>query len=78
MTSLKRSLQLLNFVVTQKESDEWYYTTYLKLKTRLTKQDRLKIISALKSNPQAYSGKGLVNYLITESNAQIHSVQWSY
>lgn len=72
-----RNLLLLNFVVTHKDNDDWYYTSFKGLKRVLKRQDLIKIIKTVKSNPRAYTDTGLT-HVITEDNAAIHSVQWSY
>lgn len=70
-------LNLLNFVVTFKDDDNWQYFSFKGLKRILKRQDMIRIIHTLKSNPRAFTDTGLT-YIITEDNPQVHSVQWSY
>jgi hypothetical protein len=72
-----RNLLLLNFVVTEKETDNWFYVDYSNLKKYCTRKELISIVKAVKSNPKAYSDTG-VNYIITENSPAIHSIQWSY
>ena len=77
MKRTHNNLNLLNFVITYKDPDVYEYCEFRYLKRILKRQDVIKIIQAVKSNPRAYSDTG-VNYVITEDNASIHSVQWRY
>ena len=72
-----RNLLLLNFVLTEKENDSFFYCEYSSLKKYLSRNEIKSIIKAVKSNPKAYSDTG-VNYIVTEGNSRISTVQWSY
>ena len=77
MNRTHNALNLLNFVVTEKDADTWSYYSFKGLKKVLTRSELVKVINTYKTNPRAYSDTGLT-YLITESNASVHSVQWSF
>jgi hypothetical protein len=77
MKRTHNNLLLLNFVVTFKDNDDYVYSSFKGLKRRLKRKDMIRIIQAVKSNPRAYRDTG-VNYIITEDNALVHSIQWSY
>ena len=71
------NLLLLNFCVTNKETDDYFYVEFKSLKKYLKRQDLISIVKAVRSNPKAYSDTG-INHVITEDNAAVHSVQWCY
>jgi hypothetical protein len=73
MKRTHNNLLLLNFVVTFKDNDDYVYSSFKGLKRRLKRKDMIRIIQAVKSNPRAYN-----DYIITEDNASIHSIQWGY
>jgi hypothetical protein len=77
MKRTHRSLLLLNFVVTNKETDDWSYYSFQGLKRVLKRKDMIRIIQTVKTNPRAFTDTGLT-YIITEDNPSVHSVQWSY
>lgn len=77
MKRTHQNLLLLNFCVTNKEADDFFYVEFKSLKKYLKRQDLIRIVKAVRSNPNAYSDTG-INYVVTEDNASVHSVQWSY
>ena len=77
MKRTHRNLLLLSFCITNKEADDFFYVEFKSLKKYLKRQDLISIVKAVRSNPKAYSDTG-INYIITEDNAAVHSVQWCY
>ena len=77
MKRTHNNLLLLNFIVTFKDEDSFVYSSFKSLKKRIKRKDMIRIVQAVKSNPRAYSDTG-VNYIITEDNASVHSIQWVY
>lgn len=77
MKRTARSLQLLNFAVTLREQDDFFFCEFSQLKKYITRKDLIKIIRLVKSNPSCKVDDGLT-YVYTEDNGYVYNVQWSF
>jgi len=63
---LPRTLLVMNFAVTLKEADEFFYCEWNSLKKYLSRAERLALVRAVANG---------VHYLVTEDNGYVSTVE---
>jgi hypothetical protein len=63
-----RKLLVANFVITEQDYDGFYYAEWSYLKKHLTRAELIKLIRAVKSNPEVRG--------ITLDNPKIYQIVW--
>lgn len=77
MKRTARSLLLLNFAITLRESDDFFFANFSQLKKYLSRKDLIRIIGLVATNPSCKVDTGLT-YVYTEDNGRVYNVQWSF